>query len=322
MKQLTRMLVTLHENGYVKLDPPPISRESQSAETSAETPKILEMFATPALPSADSGSRLIDYAPITAAPTEALDKLLVFRACQPLYGAFLIDLLGTASQEERIQAFESVLELPRPLLKYVRVPFDLPAGPLATEKLDPELIAKGLMIAPSPDREGGNDSDDDEEEFVPWDERPPVFAEKLRLLFDSKYPEVGDFTTAAVWAAGDIIFRYGGNFNTYVTSRELTKQEGLIFRHCLRLILLIEEFEQLTPAGADPDKWKADLKELADKLTETCRTVDPNSTEDAIKKAHAADVVEGEDHAKTVAAATVIPPSEISVEEAFGEGII
>ena len=152
---------------------------------------------------------------------------------------------------------------------------------------------------------------------MPWNERPPVFAEKLRLLFDSKYPEVGDFTTQAVWAAGDIIFNYGGNFNTYVTTRELTKQEGLVFRHCLRLILLLEEFEQLTPPGADPDKWKSDLKELADKLTATCRAVDPSSTEDAIKKAHAADVVEGEEHAKTVVAKTAA-----EVEEAFGEGIV
>ena len=53
----------------------------------------------------------------------------MFRACHPLYGAFLIDLLGVANREERIQLLESVLELPRPLLKYVRVPFDLTPGP-------------------------------------------------------------------------------------------------------------------------------------------------------------------------------------------------
>ena len=320
MKQLTRMLTTLHEKGFVVLEPPPpalpISREAESAEPSAAQPKLLELFAVPAgqpSPPVATGGLAPEYTPSTATPTEALDKLLVFRACQPLYGAFLIDLLGTASQEERIQAFESVLELPRPLLRTVRVPFDLPTGPLATETLDPELIAKGLLIVKPPKDE--NEPDDDDE-FVPWNERPPVFAEKLRLLFDSKYPEVGDFTTQAVWAAGDIIFNYGGNFNTYVTTRELTKQEGLVFRHCLRLILLLEEFEQLTPRGADPDKWKSDLKELADKLTATCRAVDPSSTEDAIKKAHAADVVEGEEHAKTVVAKTAA-----EVEEAFGEGI-
>jgi superfamily II DNA/RNA helicase len=316
MKQLTRMLITLNEHGFVVLDPP-FSREAESAEPSAPAPKLLDAFSTPSptLPSADSGSRVNEYHPVTATPTAELDKLLVFRACQPLYGAFLIDRLGTANQEERLQAFESVLELPRPLLKFVRVPFDLSPGPLATQTLDPELIAKGLMVAKPPK---SADEPDDEDEFIPWEERPPVFAEKLRLLFDSKYPEVGDFITTGVWAAADIILRYGGNFNLYVTTRDLTKQEGLIFRHCLRLILLLEEFEQLTPPGADPEQWKADLKEMKDKLTETCRAVDPSSTDSAIKKAHAADVVEGEEHAATQAKATIEPAEQ----DAFAEGIL
>src|SRR5205814_19377 len=231
-----------------------------------------------------------------------------------------IDLLGIADRDERIQAFESVLELPRPLLKHVRVPFDLSPGPLQTEKLDPELIAKGLITAQPPK---GEDDAEDEDEFVPWDERPPVFAEKLRLLFDATHPEVGDFVTQGVWAAGEIL-RYGGNFNTYVTTKDLTKQEGLIFRHLLRLILLIEEFEQLTPPGASESDWKADLREIADRLTETCRAVDPTCTEETIKKAHAADVVEGEEHAQAVTAAVPgqpPPPAEPDEEDAFGTGI-
>jgi len=304
MKVLTRMLVTLHEHGFVALEPGPAVEPVVSA-TGGSTPT----------PVADATGSTANYHPVTATPTPALDKLLVFRACQPLYGAFLIDLLGAASQEERLQAFESVLELPRPLLKFVRVPYDLSPGPLATERVDPELIAKGLMVAKPPK---SADEPDDEDEFIPWDERPPVFAEKLRLLFDSKYPEVGDFTTVGVWAAADIVLRYGGNFNTYVTTRDLTKQEGLIFRHCLRLILLLEEFEQLTPPGADPDQWKADLKDLKDKLTETCRAVDPNSTEQTIKKAHAADVVEGEDHAATLTKTTAEPEAD----GGFAEGLL
>ena len=35
-----------------------------------------------------------------------------------------------------------------------------------------------------------------------------------------------------------------------------------------------QEFEQLTPSGVDPEQWKADLKDVKDKLTETCRAVD------------------------------------------------
>ena len=83
---------------------------------------------------------------------------------------YLIDLMATADRDERIQLLESVLELPKPLLKYVRVPFDLTAGPLQTEKLDPELIARGLITAKARRQKVKRKK---EEEFVPWDERPP-----------------------------------------------------------------------------------------------------------------------------------------------------
>ncbi len=155
MKQLNRMLLTLHEHGYVKLEPgPPAADEASGGRKATVATVIPQEIGT------NSGltptARPESYQPVLAIPTESLDKLLVFRACQPLYGAFLIDLLGAASKEERIQAFESVLELPRPLLRHVRVPFDLPAGPLA-ERLAPELIAKGLMAAKPP-------AEEDEEE--------------------------------------------------------------------------------------------------------------------------------------------------------------
>src|SRR6185436_20895245 len=53
------------------------------------------------------------------------------------------------------------------------------------------------------------------------------------------------FTTPA-WAAGEVL-EFAGNFNKYITSRGLQKQEGVIFRHLLRLILLLKEFQQFTP---------------------------------------------------------------------------
>jgi superfamily II DNA/RNA helicase len=339
MKQLNRMLLTLHEKGFVKLSPEPpqetgggdqnpeagSQKRTDGKETvpGQQTPSNA-IDATPkALASTLSSAAVnvpADYQPITATPTPTLDKLLVFRACHPLYGAFLIDLLGLANREERIQLLESVLELPRPLLKYVRVPFDLFPGPLQTGKLDPDLIAKGLITAKVPPEPG---EEEEEEEFVPWDERPPVLADKARMLFDATYPEVSDFVTHGVWAAGEVL-NYG-NFNTYVTTKDLSKQEGLIFRHLLRLILLIEEFEQLTPPGMEENVWKTELKEIVDKLTEICRAVDSTSTEEMIKKAHAADVVEGEEHAKAVT--EIIPgqpptPAEPEEEDPFGAGII
>ncbi len=321
-KQLNRMLVTLHEKGYVKLEPEPPAQEAPaSGERKVAVLPANVLDATPkphgTENSALTGTARPDpYQPDTATPTPVLDKLLVFRACHPLYGAYLVELMATASREERIQLLESVLELPRPLLKFVRVPWDMTPGPLQTEKLDPELIAKGLLTAKVPPAPG---EEEEEEEYIPWDERPPVLAEKARMLFDSRYPEVSDFNTTAVWAAGEVL-NYG-NFNTFVTTKDLTKQEGLIFRHLLRLILLTEEFEQLTPPGVEEAVWKADLKEIADKLTEICRAVDPTSTEQAIKKAHAADVVEGEEHAKATTASTPTAQTPDEADE-FGAGLI
>ena len=154
---------------------------------------------------------------------------------------------------------------------------------------DPDRVAAALLAIDECESE-----EEDEDEYIPWDERPPVLAEKARLLFDATHPDVQDVTTTAVWAAGEIL-NFGGNFNGFITHKDLAKQEGLIFRHLLRMILLTDEFATLTPPGLDPADWQAELKDIADKLTEACRQVDPTSTEQTIKKAHAAaDVVAGE----------------------------
>jgi hypothetical protein len=112
-------------------------------------------------------------------------------------------------------------------------------------------------------------------------------------LFDALYPEVDDVTTQAVWGAGELL-RFGGNFNKFVQARDLVKQEGILFRHLLRLILLCGEFAQVTPADISADAWRAEMRDIADRLTESCRAVDPASTDEGIEQAHASDVVEGE----------------------------
>jgi hypothetical protein len=204
-----------------------------------------------------------------------------------LYGAFLINQLGIADRTERLQALESVLEVPRPVLKFLRVPRDLPPGPLATSRLDEELIRRGLIVARPPK------SPDDDEEEEEEEEYPPALSDKLRLLFDALYPEVTDLHTQSVWCAAELL-NFGGNFNKYVSSRDLVKQEGIVFRHLLRLILLCGEFATVCPADAIPNEWEACLREIAEGLTASCREIDPTSTEETIEHAHAADVVEGE----------------------------
>jgi hypothetical protein len=87
---------------------------------------------------------------------------------------------------------------------------------------------------------------------------------------------------------------------------------------------LTQEFEQLAPPGLTLEEWKKELTEISDKLTDICRAVDPTSTEEAIKKVHAADVVEGEEHAKVVIATVPEPkPTGMTAEEEeeFGAGL-
>jgi hypothetical protein len=258
------------------------------------------------------------YVPKLATPTAELGKLLVFRTAHPLYAAFLLELLGIANREERIQALESMLEMPRPLLRHVRAPKsdEMPPGPLATTRVDPELIQHGLIAAPVDVGEG---DDEEDEDFEPDRRFEPSLGDKLRMLFEVTYPGVEDAIIQQVWAAGELL-RFGGDFNKYIRSRDLAKQEGIIFRHFLRLILLCGEFANVCPRDADPDQWKGFLNELSARLTESCRSVDPESTDKAIERVAAADVVEGESHA--VVANQIAATAEPPVEEEFGAGLL
>jgi superfamily II DNA/RNA helicase len=280
-RQLELMLLTLSDKGFVTLDPsPPLEHQREG------------------------------YKADRAHPTPSLDTLLVFRSMHPLYAAYLLAHLGTADRWERIQALESVLELPRPLMKYVRVPWpdQLPDGPLAA-KLDPELVGKGLIAAPKqPDEE-------EEDEDEGWQPRPPTIAEKLRLYFDATWGEMDDLITAPVWSAGELLRGFAGNFNLYIRAKDITKQEGLIFRHLLRLILLCGELAMVTPEGIDPEAWRVEMREIADALTASCRAVDPASTDQLIAQAHAADVVEGE------TAAQAVPAEAVKQQPDFAAGV-
>jgi hypothetical protein len=253
------------------------------------------------------------YQPRFAHATPELAKLLVFRSINPLYGAFLLKHLGIADQDERVQALESVLEVPTSILRDVRVPQmrDLPPGPLARDRLDAMLMERGLVTAEQL-------RDKSEDEGLNWEERwTPSLADKLRLLFDSEFPGVHDLVTRPVWIAGEAL-RFGGDFNKMITSKGIVRQEGIVFRHLLRLILLCNEFAQTTPADVDPDVWQKDLRELADGITNCCRSVDPESTDKAIEAAlHAPDLVRGEE----AAAEPTLPPADDKDAEEFGIGL-
>ncbi|MEI7700232.1 MAG: DEAD/DEAH box helicase [Planctomycetia bacterium] len=216
-----------------------------------------------------------EYHPRLAIAAPALKLINCFRSINPLYGVFLAEHLHKASYEERLQLLESVLDLPSSVAVMVRVPLPevMPPGPLAMEFLNPRLVSRGLIT--QQDLTGYFDETTRRRVF------PIPLGDRMRMLFQCEYPGVSDVFQRSVWCIGDLL-RFGGNFDRYVRTRELTKQEGIIFRHCLRMILLCGEFAELEPPQLDPMEWRRDLADLASLLTETCRAVDPSSTDEVL----------------------------------------
>ncbi len=252
-EDLTRMILTLWKGGYLNLEPQP-----------PETEDALQ----PQKPGTEP------YQPVLASPTDELPRLRLFRSINPLYGAFLVEQLGQADRRERLQAMESVLNLPWSVGRLLPVPSEelLVPGRLANSHLDDKLIQHGLLPPRDPK------SDEEGPTF-----HPPPFADKLRMLFELELPRVTQLWTDPIWAAGEL-FAFRGDFNQYVTQRNLVKEEGILFRHFLRLILLCGEFARLDPPKASVDEWRQDLNDIADRLTQSCREVDPASTDRFIEK--------------------------------------
>jgi hypothetical protein len=273
-QSLDHMLRILWAAGYVKLEPEPPKAVGEAVLAEGGTN--------------DSA----DYRPQYAHPTDRLARLLRFRGVNPLYGEFLLNQLGIADRAEKLQAMESLLEMPGSVARYLRVPGhdELPPGPLATIRLDVQLLQLGLA---TPEQLGAG-SPVQEEEHQPRgmfeEERVWVLtlAEKLRLLFDHDFPGVHDLHTAPVWAAGELL-EFGGDFQKFVTSKRIQKQEGVLFRHLLRLILLIAEFQQACPPDADPSEWRSELEQIGEQVASCCRRVDPSSTDKALEQAELGD---------------------------------
>jgi hypothetical protein len=307
-KELDRRLMSLRAGGYVTLEPEPPALECGVSAPLLDTVEIqsgADTLHSKEAPSAAAkfllgqaqkqreavadqpAAPVVVYRPDRAVPTEKLAALRTFRSVNPIYGMFLVEHLGKGNREERIQALESVLEIPRSAAKYVRVPRVevMPFGPLATEFLHPTLLQRGLATA----AELGAMTEEEEEEFWDEDDRPRVLtlAEKLRLLFQSEFPDVTDVPIQACWAAGALL-QFGGDFHKLVSARQAAKQEGILFRHLLRFVLLLEEFIPHTPPGLAESDWRDDLRGIAHQITASCREVDSQSTDQMLEDAHAA----------------------------------
>jgi hypothetical protein len=344
-KRLTRMLVTLQQVGVVTLNPPPpaawqraVTPSALSAAPVADPDSIsnppgddeeevpssradllgrLKLGgggdATPAgKPAPKPASPTLEaYEPLTATPTDKLRQLMSFRAVHPMYGLYLLDHLARANDAELIQILESLLEMPGSVAKLLRVPRPgvLPSGPLTTDFVDPAILTRGL--ASHDDMYPADDQSDLPPELRKY---PIPLAEKMKMLFESEVDHAGGLTVNPVWAVGDLL-AHGGGFDAFVRSRDLLKQEGVLFKHLLRMVLLCQEMKQLNPtpytpptpesptsnpssealnsphtahsapAATPPPTWSERLSTIADNLTEICRKIDPQSTDELLVEA-------------------------------------
>ena len=311
-QQLTRMLITLWRAGYIELEPRPPAESNQTAgepdgandvpeKTAADSQEsaggnapqptpVLDLGqrkpATPPPSTAASHNKKVSsaqeterpaYVPRLATPTDKLPDLLRLRGVHPLYGLFLMSHLGVADRAERLQALESLLELPRSMGRSVWVPphEELPPGPLALGRLDSQLLKLGLATAE--EISGALENEEDRG----WTEEPPVrtltLAHKLHRLFEYDFPGV-PVKISPVWVAGELL-EFGCDFNKYITSKKMQKQEGLVFRHLLRLVLVIDEVAELCPPETTRQEWQDDLGDIANQLEQCCRRVDSYSTD-------------------------------------------
>jgi superfamily II DNA/RNA helicase len=310
-RDLNRMLITLWSAGYIALDPKPRAAipkpalKQDSSRPSATTgvfgallDQMRTVDASDAAISEDAsdpnliesrGYEVDDYRPNHATPTEQLGKLVHLRSVNPLFGVYVANHLAIADPAERIAALECLLEVPGTLARLTRLPplDEMPPGTLAQTRLDPYLLKHGLA---TPEELGQRSAQDDDEVKdrgfgrVMFDEPrvwPLSIGEKLLRAFRSEFPRVHDVSVTPVWIVGELL-EFGGDFNKYVTARKLQKDEGLLFRHCLRMILLLDEMANIPPVESTIQTWEHWLDGIADLLTETCRQIDPESTDEML----------------------------------------
>ena len=120
--------------------------------------------------------------------------------------------------------------------------------------------------------------------FAFWEEHdeetPPTFPEMLKLVYEADLPEPEELEIRTQWIAGALLGD-STDFWRFVSSRELAKNEALVLRHLLRLVLLASEFSDHTD---DPD-----YLDIGRGVVEICKQVDPRHTEKVLAKDELAD---------------------------------
>jgi len=209
---------------------------------------------------------------------DGIHDLLRFRSIDPLFGMYLKEQLVRSNADEKVLALEAVLEIPPVIERHVRIP-DLPPGPLQQQVLEPLMLQMGVATAKTI-AEAATDEDDDgpEEYWAEEEERPPTFPEMLKIAFEAKLAAPEPVFVQPKWVGGGVM-EMGCDFYKFIRARNLIKQEGLILRHLLRLVILAGEFFEQTE---DPD-----YQRIGEAATAACRRVDPRYTDRFLEQAEA-----------------------------------
>lgn len=319
--ELNRRLIALWRGRFIDLDPPPpFERETveEAIESAAQEPEPSpepeesepeveessfgvglfdvalkadqpdenpdEAQKAKANKPATTRQKLIDYRPRLATPTGRMEDFVRLRAIHPVFGIYLIEMLSQADGNERIMAFESLLEMPASVGSAIRIPplDELPPGSLAENVLHPQLLKLGLATT---EELYGRDDEDEDGRPRAWTEEPPAriltLPHKIQRLFQYEFPGIDDVKIKPVWVIGRLR-EFNWKFNDYITSYKLQKQEGMIFRHLLRGVLLMEEIAEVVPRDTDYYEWSDFWYDLADDAIACCENVDASSTEEVL----------------------------------------
>jgi superfamily II DNA/RNA helicase len=212
---------------------------------------------------------------------ESIYRLLNYRSVDPLFGDFAAQRLSHANFDEKLLVLESVLDVPRPILRNCRVPRDLPKGPLQEEVLEPLMRSMGVKLWEDFARE--REEQEDRGWIDPWEreteeerEYPPTFPEMLKIEFEAKLEAPEPVNVQPKWIAGDALAREC-EFYKSVKALNLVKQEGIVLRHLLRLVILAGEFYLRTE---DPE-----YQRVGELVTRACERVDRSYTEHFLSEA-------------------------------------
>ena len=315
-KQLDQMLLTLWAAGYVTLEPPAAGgtderRGKRDAETEGQQPKQQTETERAAACSRATRCETAQFADITHACSRSRRRSVTGSYLSALSSPtrrptcpsccssaastrcmaciWSINLASPAARSG-CKRSRACWKCPArwPSMSACRKYEDMPPGPLATTRLDIELLQMGLA---TPEQLGAKPAQEDEDEpprgREMFEEKvwPLTLAEKLRLLFDATFPDVHSlFTTSGLGR------RRSARIRRQLQQVHHQPRPAEAGRRHLPPPAAADPAASRNSSNsrrpiAPPTSGSAELRDITDRLTDCCRRVDPTSTDKVLEEA-------------------------------------